>query len=100
MPGTLYPDPSLHQPDQLGCDRQTESGTAEAARHRGIALLEWGENYGLFVRGNATAGVGNHEMEALHSRGHPIAAHVDFHPSHGGELDRVAHQVDEDLPQA
>ena len=68
---------------------------------RGTVRLGKGLKYvRLFVRGDAHPGVANLKMnyEILPGRAFQASIHCDFAAFR--ELDRVTHQVDQDLPQA
>src|ERR1035441_10489828 len=77
-----------------------DDSAAEAARLRRVALLEGCENHRLLARRNAATGIGDHEVQWSRFPSAGLAPYPNLHPSRGGELNRVAHQVDQNLPQA
>ncbi len=84
-----------HQLQQLFADRQAQACSAIAPRHRGAALDEGIEQGGLDLRADAGTGVRDGEAHGLVG-----AFDLDPQMSGVGELDRVAHQVQQHLAQA
>ena len=93
------PDVAAHQLDQPRRDRQAEAGAAEAAGRRAVRLRERLEDQLLLVARDADAGVDDREVQA--DLAGQLRRDVDAQPDLPavGELDRVADQVDEHLPQ-
>jgi hypothetical protein len=77
------------------------AGAAVLARGRGVLLLEGPEDRSLLVRRNADAGVAHGKAQPYLPLGCGVAGgfHAHDHFPFVGELDRVAHQVEQDLPQ-
>ena len=82
----------------MRADCQAQSGSAETARGRTVRLLESLEDALLFVAGDPKSRIGHREVEllAIVSRIWPNINH-DF--TVGRELDCVADQIDDNLPQ-
>ena len=96
----LQPDLPAHHLDQPGRDRQAQPRAAVLAGGRSVRLGEGLEELLLLVGGDADARVADGEVQAdllLGPRLHIDAKH-DLAPL--GELDGVAHQVDDDLAEA
>ena len=92
------PDRAVHQLAQAGADRQPEAGAAELAPDLDIALGECFEDRSLSVGRDADAGVADRDLEvdaAVPFAGHPD---TDRDTALAGELEGVADQVDQDLP--
>ena len=84
----------------MGRDRQPQAGAAVLSRRRGIDLRKRLEQPVLFFRSDADAGVGHGEVQrhvVIRSR---LDLDMHDHLASFGELDRVASQVDHDLPQS
>ena len=102
---TLDPHLAAHQLDQPFADGQTKAGAAVVARRRSVRLAEGLEQAGQPVHGDPNAGVAHQEMKlpgfrllaGSFRRGKDF--HLDDDFTRGGELDSVADQVDEHLPQ-
>ena len=97
----LDPDAPAHQLDELRRDGQAQPGAAVLARRRGaIGLAEGLEDRLLLVRRNADAGVADAEMQShrLRPSAYRVSRRTTTSPALG-ELDGVADQVDDDLPQ-
>ena len=89
----------MHQRGQLCSDRQPEAGATEATRRRGVGLRERLEDRTVLMCRDPDARVAHREAQ-LDIRRHEIrVAECDRHHdlARGGELDRVLHQVDQDL---
>ena len=102
-PGSLSTrDLPAHQGHQPGGDRQAQPGAAVPPRRRGVLLLERPEDPLLLVPGDADAGVAHGEPQAdlaLGCRPSPATSTRTTTSPGVGELDGVAHQVEQDLPQ-
>ena len=93
------PDPSAHQLDELRGNREAETGAAIAARGGGIGLHERAEDLPLLLLRNADAGVGHREPQPHLVFPRVIDRHFGDHLAALGELDGVAHQIDQHLTQ-
>src|SRR5689334_19572038 len=96
----LHPEASPHQVHELTADGEPEPGPAILARRRAVALREGAEDRRLLVERNADAGVGDAEAErgaVVLAQARPFDADDDLAVI--GELDGVAHQVDEHLTE-
>lgn len=81
-------------------DGEPQTRPPKASCHRRIGLDELVEDP-IQRRGrNSDSGVGDHDRERGFLGGGPELAHIDLHSTTLGELDRVAHEVGEDLPEA
>ena len=93
-------DVAAHERGELAADREPQARAAEAARGRAVFLHEGVEDRRLVLRQDAGAGV-DHVDDQRHVRlGRIHAARADQHVAAGGELERVRHQVHEDLADA
>ena len=89
-----------HEAHEPRRDREAEAGAAEQACGGPVGLREGLED-GLLPRGrDADAGVTHREVQARLALRIVGQVHEQLHRSGLGELDRVAEQVDEHLPQA
>ena len=113
----LDPDLAAHQFGQAFADRQAQAGAAVVAGGGGIHLLEGLEQPVLPVQRDADAGVAHREMQQpllrvadetrCPARGRtgccagraPRPGDFDDHLALVGELDGVADEIDQDLPQ-
>jgi len=77
----------------------SQSGAAIAARHRTVELAELLEQPLPPFVGNADAGVGNLEAKARRIAGIGRGKGLQGNPSFGGELDRIAEEIEQNLPQ-
>ncbi len=84
---------------QAFADRQPQPGPAKLARGGGIGLGKRLEQARGLLVGHAHARVNNVEFECWASIRETGRACDQTHMAEFGELDGVAHQVDEDLPQ-
>src|SRR6266446_6158924 len=98
-PGALDPDVTLHQFHQLDRNRETKPRSTVAARDGSIGLLEGREDMCLLVRRDADTSVGDHEMQGVERAIRFLPGNLDRHPAPIGELESVANQVQENLPQ-
>ena len=92
------PDRAVHQFAQARADRQPEAGAAELAPDLDVALGECFEDRSLSFGRDADAGIADRDLEvdaAVAFAGHPD---TDRDTAFAGELEGVAHQVDQDLP--
>ena len=89
-------DHAAHQLDKLLADREPEAGPAISPGGGGIGLRKLGEQLRLRLRRDADAGIGD-----LDSTGAGLTlSHLDQDVTVVRELDGVAHEVDEHLPEA
>ena len=97
---------STHHLRKFGGDGKPQTRAAETPRGRSIRLHEWLENKRQLLGGNADAGIAHADMQiqgvvvefvavGLVPGVHP---QIDFAAL--GKLDGVAHQIDDDLPEA
>ena len=93
-------DGSAHQLRELKRDRQAETGAAELAGCGCVGLSERVEQRGDPVRRDPDARIANLEAHRDGLRRSPRNAHFHNHLPLRGELDRVGHQVGEDLADA
>src|SRR5208283_3630881 len=96
----LYPDPAPHQFDKLPGNRQTQSRATVLARGGAVFLRETLKNSIHLALGNPDAGVGNGEAEATWPAVFRIGLDTYLDPAMFGELDGVAEQIDDHLPQS
>ena len=82
----------------MSADRQAQPGAAKAPSGRHIGLVESLEYSGLVFFRDPDAGIAHRAVEA-HSIGLDSAVHVQAYDDLAavGELDGIAHQVDQDL---
>ena len=94
------PDLPPHQLDQLPADGQSQSAAAVLAGRRGIDLAERSKQAVLPVGRNADSRIANAEADAgsLPGGADQLGPQCDLPPLR--ELERVAEQIDEHLPQA
>lgn len=93
-------DIAVHCFDQALGDGRAQPGALVATRHADVSLLEGIEQPRTHGRRYTDAGV--EDVEAQPHRATGIGLHhadTDFDPAVIGELDRVAGQVQQDLPQ-
>ena len=96
----LDPKPAAHEPRQPRADGQSESGAPVIARGRAVDLREGVENQLVLVLRDADAGVRHGELERTCRTLRRARLNPDGDLALGGELDGVAHQIDDDLPQS
>ena len=96
----FQPDPAPHQFRQPGRNRQPQARAAEPARGAVVALLEGREDPGLLVRRNAGTRVPHGEVQDHVLLGLRLTPDLQHDLPMFGELDGVAHQIDQDLAQA
>src|SRR5580700_197444 len=94
------PDLSTHQHDESRRDRQTQARAAKASRRRAVRLRERVENQLLFLRGDTNSCIHDLEVQLEGVRGLISQVSTDYDLAFLGEFDRVADQIDDDLPQA
>src|SRR5262249_14056300 len=92
-------DYALHEFDELLRDGKSQARAAVFARRRGVCLLERLEHAPLFVPGNADAGIGDGEFQDNGVVLPLPGADADDDLAGVRKLDRVAHQIDNHLPQ-
>ena len=94
-------DVAVHEPDQPFDDGKPEPGTLMEPGDRVVHLGEGLENRREFVGGDADAGIGNGQGQA-HPARFRIRHGAGFHPNLAGvgELDGIAHEVEQDLADA
>src|SRR5580700_10080604 len=94
-------DLAAHEGHQPGGDGQAQAGATVLARGRGVLLLEGPEDALLLLLRDADASVAHGEAQPHLALGCEVA--VDFHPHDDlpfvGELEGIAYQVEQDLPQ-
>jgi len=99
----FHPHSPAHESGQQTADRQAQPGAAVLPGIGIIRLLKALEDCLQLVRRDADAGVGDAEMEAAYCLLRPLF-HCRFDLNGDGplgrELDRIAHQVKEDLVEA
>ncbi len=93
-------DFSAHHAHELLGDRQAESGAAVVSRGRRIDLRERAEEAVDTVGGDADAGVSDLEPDGDFGVGGLGERRGNHHLAVFGELDGVAGEIDEHLPQA
>ena len=93
-------DVAAHQLAQPLDDHQAEPGAAVAARHRAVGLGERAEQPRHHRRRDADPGVGDGQAQAPAVAVVAEVSQRDDDVAALGELDRVADQVGQDLPQA
>ena len=96
----FHPDFPAHHFDQLLGNGQPQSGAAEFSRDRSVCLDERGKQFVHVLRGDPDAGVGYGKRQSGLFLGLFQAGDLNVDLSFFGELDRIAGQVDEDLPQS
>ncbi len=94
---TFDPNASIHHTDQPRANCQSESGAAVYARHGTVGLGKRFEDFALFVGRDSNPGILDGEMQAHGIGGFTFLLHRDEDLSAFGELDGVAHQIDNDL---
>ena len=94
------PDPPSHEVHQPRGDRQSQAGAAETAGGRAVGLLEDLEDHLLLLRRHADARIADGEVQHDLAVAHRFRPDLEHDLAALGELDGVAHQVDDDLPQA
>ena len=101
MPGWLVePETTAHHLDELRRDGETEAGAAVPARRRRVGLDERSEDLPPLVLGNPDAGVAH---GAAQHDGVLVAlgrGDLDTDLARVGELDGVAHQIEQDLTES
>ena len=96
----LEPETAAHHLDELRRDGETEAGAAVPACRRGVGLDERPEDLPALVLGNADARVA-HRAAEQHLVVAPLGHRdLDADLARVGELDGVAHQVEQDLTQS
>ena len=95
----FHPDFSAHQLRQPLADRQAQTRAAVLAGHRAVRLLESGEQPLLIQGGYADAGVLYFAAQQHAMRAFLQHADTQGDATLGGELDRVAGEVEHDLAQ-
>ena len=94
-----HADLAAHQLDELPADRQAEAGAAVAARRRAVGLRERLEQLRLCRRPGCRCRCRAPRSAADASRGRRRRPRPRPRPALLGELDRVADEVDQHLPQ-
>src|SRR5207248_2746529 len=80
-------------------DCQSKARAAVLARGGHVDLRKRPEQQSHLVRGDANARIGDRKVQANPSRFFQLLLDTQHDLSGGGELDRIANQVDDDLPQ-
>lgn len=99
----LDPNVATHEVDEALRDGQTQSGATKLARHGAVGLLERVEDEIELVRRDSYARIGNNKLNRILVRS---AMHLgrlldrEANLAVLGELDGVAHEVENDLPQS
>ena len=100
----LDPNSPAHDLDQPGRDRQPQTGAAESARGGSVGLGEGLEHFRLLLARDSHARIGDRDAEVCVTVGRRGSRfrlgrhfHDDFAPL--GELDGVANEVDDHLPE-
>lgn len=99
----LDPDIATHEVDEALRDGKTQSGATKFARHGAVGLLERVENEIKLVRRDSYARIGNNKLNRILVRS---AMHLsrlldrEADLAMLGELDGVAHEVENDLAQS
>ena len=93
-------DVAAHERGELAADREAQARAAEAARGRAVFLHERVEDRRLVLGQDAGAGVDDVDDQRDVGLGRIHAARAHQHVAAGGELERVRHQVHEDLADA
>ena len=96
----VQPQFAAHQAHQAPADRQAQAGTTEAARGRGFGLREAAEDVLLVFRRNADARIAHRHVQRHRCGAARHHRHRHHHLAAGGELDRIAAQIDQHLLQA
>src|SRR6185312_4802781 len=86
--------------DQLLRDGEAEAGAAKAAGDALVGLGEFGEEIADYRAGNADAGIGDLDTQDDTARIGLGAIDLGYDAAALGELDGVAHQVEQDLTDA
>ena len=86
---------AAHQLAQLAGNGHPQAGTAEAPTHGGVGLGEWIEDARQPVSGNADTGIFHADQQQS-----VLLDQLQLDPALLGELDGVAEQVEQYLPQA
>jgi hypothetical protein len=95
----LDPDRPAHQRHELRGDGEPEAGAAELPRARPVGLDERLEDGFPPLGRNADAGVAHDPVERHLARLLPFLVEVEHDVAAGGELHRVAHQVEQELAE-
>ena len=96
---TLDPDATAHKANQLATNRQSQAGTAESPSRRSVRLREGVEDQLLLIFGNPDTRVGNREVQCHLALACGVQLYLDTDLSPFGELDGIADEVHQDLPQ-
>src|SRR5262249_61841527 len=88
---------AAHQARELTGDGKAEPRAPETLCSRGIGLGELLEQLGLLLRGHADSGVGHGKLDRVASVCHPARPQRDL--ALLGELEGIAQQVEQYLPQ-
>src|SRR4051812_31769619 len=95
----FYPNPSVHQFDELLRNRQSQPGAAIFARGGGVYLGEVLENLVELVFWNADARIGNGKTQCRDTGRNQLGDDGYGESAGFGELQRIAKQVKDDLTQ-
>ena len=98
----FHPHVPAHQRGQLPADGQPQSGSAILAGIGAVGLFKRVENLTHLVRRNPDAGIGDTEMQSKGTICSILRSRYDLdgHTAPGGELDGIAHQVEQNLMNA
>src|SRR4051794_21820598 len=92
---TLHPDTTAHQPSKLRDDGKTEAGAAELPCGRCIRLRERVKDRRMLLDRDSDSSVRHADVQDI--AGGALDPHHHFAAFR--ELDRVADEIDDDLPQ-
>ncbi|MGB6943248.1 MAG: hypothetical protein WBE37_12675 [Bryobacteraceae bacterium] len=93
----LHPNAAVHHLDQSAGDGQTETSAAKSPGEGAVHLREGLEDQGLLLRWDADPGVAYRKLQGVRAIGRALNGDRDFAPI--GEFNRVAHQIDQNLPE-
>ena len=93
---TLQRDAAAHAPDDTFADAEAEAGAAVVARDPVVGLLELAEDPRLRFGRDADAGVADQKGNLVR---HGSRLDDQRHAAGGGELDGIAGQIEQHLPQ-
>ena len=96
---TFHIDAATHRFDQPADDRESEPRAAVAAIECAVRLCERIEDRGAFVRVDADSRIAHLQMQNDIGAEALLRPAADDHLTCGREFDRVADEVDENLPQ-
>ncbi len=92
-------DLSVHHTNEFRRNSKSQAGPTESSRRRHVRLFEHVEDHLLFVLWDPNARVGHREVQPDAVFRLQLALYGEHDLPLLGELDRVAHQIDDDLAQ-